>query len=60
MIQQICLNRVTPHSHVDFDKPMELFINAQDYAKFEKAITVLFDEDSIKRIKKARTAVLSS
>ena len=60
MIQQICLSRMKAHYHVDFDQPIELVIKAKDCVKFEKAIRVLFDLESIRRIKKAKKLALSS
>ena len=60
MIQQICLSSTKSHEHVNFDEPIELMINAKDYNKFEKIISLLFDEESVRRIKKIKAEMSGS
>ena len=59
MIQHVRLNRQKQEGMggVDWQEPMELIINADDYKRFKKTIKTLFDCDSVKLIKKARHAI---
>lgn len=50
---QRCFGRGTP----DFDKPMELLMNVEDYPQFEKTIRLLFDKKSVEAIKRSKNAV---
>lgn len=55
MIQQICLTRhKKQEGWLDFNQPLELIVNARDYRKFEKLIAILFDTESVERIKKIK------
>ena len=57
MIQQICLSRNRVKEQPDFNMPLELLINAADYQAFEKEIRLLFDRESVERIKKAKAGL---
>ncbi|MBF0489941.1 MAG: hypothetical protein HQL15_04910 [Candidatus Omnitrophica bacterium] len=58
MIQQICLSRNKTQYEVNLDQPIELVIKVEDYARFKDIIKLLFDKDSIKRIKKVKSALI--
>jgi hypothetical protein len=55
MIQQVCLSEAKAKIEVNFDEPIELVFNVKDYNKFEKIITVLFDQESVERIRKVKS-----
>lgn len=55
MIQQICLTRrKKQEGPLDFNQPLELIVNARDYRRFEKLIEILFDKESVERIRKLK------
>ena len=58
MIQQICISNRKALLRPVFDQPMELVIKAEDLANFEKEIRLLFDKESVLRIKRASSQLI--
>lgn len=53
MIQQFTLTDASKAYHGNFsDEPLELIISKEQYKEFKKDIKVLFDESTVKLIKR--------